>query len=165
MDRTRITYRAAVALLALGVVACGDGRDASGAPKMTRFRVDGTRFAVPAANVRSISQEPPGFVRINDPDSPIEIAFHAGLQGKTDGRGAPLLLSVNDGAYPQIVYRRTARGTLVVCRTGVSAPNAGCGVPVSFRGATWTVLFPEQRAAEADALRRRAEQLLLSHSG
>ena len=147
------------------VAACGDAREADGTPKSTRFRVDETRFAVPAANIRSISQEPPGFVRINDPDSPIEIAFHADLQGKTDGRGAPILLSVNDGDYPQIIHRRTARGTLVVCRIGVSAPNAGCGVPVSFRGGTWTVLFPEQRIAEADALRRRAEQLLLSYSG
>ena len=151
-------------MIAIVVAACGDAREADGTPKVTRFRVDETHFAVPAANVRSISQEPPGFVRINDPDSPIEIAFHADLQGKTDGRGAPLLLSVNDGDYPQIVYRRTARGTLVVCRIAVAAPNAGCGVPVSFGGGTWTVSFPEQRVAEADALRHRAEQLLRSYS-
>ena len=47
--------------------------------------------------------------------------------------------------------------------TPLDVPHGGCGTPLDFEGATWTVLIPEARIGEADALRRRAEALLRSY--
>ncbi|WP_129790429.1 hypothetical protein [Sphingosinicella sp. CPCC 101087] len=127
---------------------------------MTHFQIDGTHFAVPSRRVVSINRDPPGFVRIKDSVSPVEIVYHSSLQGKTDPHGAPVLFSINDGAYPRIVYGRTVGGALVVCRVALAAPVGGCASAVEFEGSVWTVLFPEGRVGEADAFRRRAEALL-----
>lgn len=151
-----------MAMLVSGIAACGDGGGASRSPEMTRFQIDGTHFVVPSRRVVSIGLEPPGFVRIKDADSPVEVVYHANLQRKTDARGAPILFSINDGDYPNITYGRTRQGALVVCRMAISAPAGGCASGIEFEGSFWTIMFPRQRVSEADAFRHRAESLLQS---
>lgn len=145
-------------MAAVLLAACG--KPEAQIEEQERFAVGGHSFSVPARHVRSIKRDSPGFVRINDPDSPLELIFDARLQGRTDQAGAPLLFGVNDGEYPRLSYWRTRAGARVVCREAVAAPRGGCGTAVETGGATWTVLFPQGRMGEADAMRRRAKALL-----
>ena len=145
-----------IAAACLALAGC-ENRD------VTWFRIAGNEYAVPAKHVRSIRREPPAFIRINDPDSPIELVFDAGLAGRTDRRGAPSLFSINDGDYPRLVYRRTPEGALVVCRVATAAPRGGCGTVFQDDGANWTVLFSDKRLGEADALRGRARAVLAGY--
>ncbi|MEW9856656.1 hypothetical protein [Novosphingobium sp. M1R2S20] len=124
------------------------------------FTLNGVSFEVPSHMIRSVRYKTPGFVRINDSDGPIEIAFDAQLQGRTDRYGAPLLFSINDGEYPGIAHGRSAGGALVVCRFAATAVLAVCGSQIQFGGADWTVLFPTGQVAEADKFRQRAIALL-----
>jgi hypothetical protein len=151
----------AAAMLVFGTAACGDG---AGSPKMTEFRIKDAQFSVPSEVMRSAREGETGFVHINDPDTPIEIVYDPQLQQKVDGRGYPVLFSVNDGEYPNLVYRRAAAGTPVVCRVSAAPPSRKCGAPVEFKGSTWAVLFPEPRVAEAEIFRRRAESVLEGYS-
>ena len=158
----RIRALATIALVAAAIGGCGGGGRDGQAEKATRFRIGDTAFAVPPAYVQSIKREPPGFVRIKDSDSPIELVFDARLQRRADRRGVPLLFSINDG-YAHVAYRGTPAGAVVVCRTGAVAPHGGCATPLPFDGAIWTLLVPEPRLGEADALRARAEALLSAY--
>lgn len=145
-----------VAAACLALAGCADS-------EITWFRVAGNEYAVPTKHVRSIRREPPGFIRINDPDSPIELVFDARLAGRTDRRGAPLLFSINERDHPRLVYRRTPEGALVVCRVATAAPRGGCGTLFRDDGAAWAVLFSDTRLGEADALRRRARSVLAGY--
>jgi hypothetical protein len=156
-----IISRMAAAMLVFGAAACGDG---AGSPKMTEFRIKDAQFSVPSKVLRAARDGRAGFVRINDPDTPIEIVYDPQLQRKVDERGYPVLFSVNDGEYPNLVYRRAAAGTPVVCRVSAAPPSRKCGAPVEFKGSTWAVLFPEPRVAEAEIFRRRAESVLEGYS-
>src|SRR5690606_1008939 len=111
-------------------------------------RIKDTQFSVPSEVMRSAREGEAGFIRINDPETAIEIVYDPQHQQKVDGRGYPVLFSVNDGEYPNLVYRRAAAGTPVVCRVSAAPPSRKCGAPVEFKGSTWTVLFPEPRVAE-----------------
>lgn len=155
-----IISRMAAAMLVFGAAACGN----EGSPKMTEFRIKEARFSVPSEVLRAARDGRTGFVRINDPDTPIEIVYDPQLQHKVDGRGYPVLFSVNDGDYPDLVYSRAAAGTPVVCRVSAAPPSRKCGAPVEFKGSTWAVLFPEPRVAEAELFRRRAETVLQGYS-
>jgi hypothetical protein len=156
-----IISRMAAAMLAFGAAACGDG---DGSPKMTEFKIKNAHFSVPSEVMRSAREGETGFIRINDPETAIEIVYDPQHQQKTDGRGYPVLFSVNDGDYPNLVYRRSPTGTPVVCRISAAAPSRKCGAPVEFKGSTWAVLFPGPRVAEADIFRRRAESVLQNYS-
>ena len=129
----------------------------------TWFRVAGNEYAVPTKHVRSVRRDPPGFIRINDPDSPIELVFDAGLAGRTDRRGAPMLFSINDGEAPRLAYRRTPEGTLVVCRVATAAPRGGCGMLFHDGDAAWTILFSDRRLGQAGELQRRARAVLAGY--
>lgn len=144
---------------ALALAGCSPGGPAA-EEEVTRFRIGDTRYAVPAYQVHSIKRDPPGFIRIHDPESPLELVFDARLQGRTDPQGVPLLFSVNDGNYPRISRWRTKEGEPVACREAAASPRGGCGTPLRHRGATWSVLFPRGRMGQADRLRARAEHLL-----
>lgn len=149
---TRVTVPALLA----GCAACGD----ADRPEMTEFSIDEASFSVPSEMIRSARDGREGFVRINDTESAIEVVYDPQLQQKSDARGYPVLFSVNDGDYPDLVYRRTAEGAPVVCRITAAAPSRKCGSPLRFKGSIWAVLFPGPRVAEAEAFRRRAEAVL-----
>ena len=147
-------------MLVFGTAACNGDRS----PEMTQFSIKGTQFSVPSEEVRSARDGREGFVRINDPDTAIEIVYDPQLQQGTDARGYPLLFSVSDGDYPNLVYRRTPDGAPVVCRVAAAPPSRKCGSPIEFEGSTWAVLFPEPRVGEAEAFWRRAEAVLENFS-
>lgn len=156
-----IINRVAAVMLAFGSAACDD---ADRSPEMIQFKIKDARFSVPSEAVRSVRDRPSGFIRINDPETPIELVYDQQLQQKSDERGYPVLFSVNDGDYPRIAYLRAPDGAPIVCRVAAAAPYGGCGSPIEFKGSTWAVLFPVGRVGEAEAFRRRAETVLQNFS-
>lgn len=151
-------------IVAVALFAGAACEDVNRPAETTEFGINDTRFSVPSRVVRSVRDGESGFIRINDPHTPIEIVYDAKLQGNTDRRGYALLFSVNDGDYPRVDYYRTTSGMPVICRNSANAATRTCGSAVEFEGSTWTVLLPPKRIGDADAFRRRAENLLRDFS-
>lgn len=157
----RIIFKAAAIVLVAGAAACGD---ADRSAEVIQFSVGETEFSVPSKMLRSSRDGRAGFIRISDPETPIEIVYDLRLQHKTDKEGYPLLFSVNDGDYPGLEYSETAVSAPVICRVSAAAATRRCGSPVQFQYSTWAVLFPVARVQEADDFRRDAEILLQNFS-
>lgn len=144
-------------LACVAAAGCGEGGRGE---QPVRFRIADETYSVPSRQILSIKREPPGFVRIKDPDSPVELVFDARLQGRTDEAGVPLLFSINDGNYPRVSRWKTKEGALIVCREAAARPRGGCGTPVRYGGATWSVIFPERSLGQAATMQDRAAELL-----
>ncbi|MET1756390.1 hypothetical protein ABVV53_13130 [Novosphingobium sp. RD2P27] len=73
----RIPPRAAIMpLLLISCIGCSKSAEET---ELVRFALNGISFEVPSRMIRSDRYKAPGFVRINDPDGPIEIAAPATL--------------------------------------------------------------------------------------
>lgn len=141
--------RSLVLVLPLVLMACGDSETTG---KM--ITLGQTKYAVPKAHVTSATLEPHQFVRIKPPESSFELVHDSRTAGRTDGRGWPIIFSVNDERVPS-VHRYSSENLMVVCRQAVN-PQGGCGLRVSHRGAEWAVLFPDDQLNAAGIIRERA---------
>jgi hypothetical protein len=118
------------------------------------MEIGGRHYVFPPETVSSSTAGPPVFVRLRPGGGAFEIVHDGRLSGKHDRAGVPHIFSVNDHGGHDLVYARSNR-SIVVCRRA-SSPTGGCGTWVQYGGVTWSVLFPESRAGEADEFARQA---------
>lgn len=141
--------RALALVLPLVLAACGSS-DTAG----TVLTLGSAKYAVPDAHIRSLTQKPHQFVRIKRPDSSFELVYDSRTAARSDGRGWPVIFSLNDQRAPN-VRRYSSDDLKVVCRQAVH-PEGGCGLKVTHSGAEWTVLFPNDHLNASAAIRQRA---------
>ena len=106
------------------------------------------KYEVPSAEVSMIRHEPSMFLRVRPSGKPFLLVHDQRSADARHPTGMPYIFAVNDGAGQDVVYGRRGR-SIVACRRA-SSPAGGCGTWIEYGGTTWSVLFPEARAGEAD---------------
>ena len=127
-------------------------------PPNETVKIGARAYVVPPAALELLTTDPRPFIRIRPPGKAFEIVHDAGAAGRRDRTGVPHIFSINDDGPRDIRYARKGR-YLIACRRA-AAPPGGCGTWIDHGGATWSVLFPESRAADAETFAREATLLL-----
>lgn len=142
-----------LAVAALWALVARDGGSAA-----EPIEISGSSFLIPPAHHTAKGDEGALFVRIKPPGKLYEIVHDARSEGRHDRAGLPVIFSVNDHGEHDVRYVRIRRA-LVACRRA-SAPAAGCGTWIDYRGTVWSVLFPEAHIEDAERIARDASAVL-----
>ena len=140
-------------LLVVFGATCGCSREED-----KRLTVSSVAYVFPADQVQSFTEPGEGspFARVRPRGRLFDLIYseRAKYRRNWQGKGAPLVTSVNDHSSSGNFERFDSDDFVTVCRGDL--PYFGCGIQIEDAGVPWSVVFNRDQVPDAAAIRASA---------